>query len=150
MNCLRWKLTLKIQSLFISKSAFQNRSDKYEKTIWLRFISDQMFHQDEMPNIQLQKWVLLLHNTKIVFQMNAFKVIYFNKSMYSTCKDSDFGRFVDFLADWDFRFRHLRSCIFLAFWVSYSLMIIFWRSNSIESDNIWLSISIKRCLENES
>ena len=41
------------------------------------------------------------------------------------CCPPDFGRFADFLADWDLRFRQLRSCIFLAFSVSYSLIIIF-------------------------
>ena len=39
------------------KGSLANFGDRYQKTIWLGFISDQKSTLDLMPDIQLQKWI---------------------------------------------------------------------------------------------
>ena len=48
-----------------------------------------------------------------------------------------------------FLFFHFLSLAFFARSVSHSVIMIFCRSNSIVSDSMWVSISIKRCLHQQ-
>ena len=41
----------------IVESSLANLCDRYQKTIWLGFTSDQKSTLDSMPDIQVQKWI---------------------------------------------------------------------------------------------
>ena len=54
---LNEKIDFENQKFSIFKWSLANFGDRYQKAIWLGFISDQKSTLDLMPDIQVQKWI---------------------------------------------------------------------------------------------